>query len=92
MPEWIDLVLIGGGVLFVIGYFGWALGVIFEEYFEIKKVNAFKQDFEKAVKHSQPSWEEIKEIARTNNLAQSRVLRVFQGVMKKILTGEAQEL
>lgn len=92
MPEWIDTVLIAGGLLFGIGYLGWVFGVILEAYFEIKKVNAFKQDFEKAVKHSEPSWEEMKEIVRTNNLAQSRVLGVFQNVMKKILTGEAQEL
>lgn len=92
MSEWqVTLLIIGGGLLFTI-YTAWMIGLITDEYIQSKRVKEFEKDFEAAIQHSQPNWEEMKEIARTNNLSQTKVLRVFHKAMKKILTGEAKEI
>ena len=92
MSEWqIGLIIIGGGLFGTI-YFGWMIGLIADEIIKSKRVKEFEKDFVASVQHSQPSWEEMKEIARTNNLTQVTVLGIYHKVMKGILTGKTKEL
>ena len=91
MPDWLIFVFILGGVLLG-GYSIRSIIDIVQIYFEIMDVNSFKRDFEAAVKHSQPPWEEMKEIIRVSNLSQARIYRILRITMKNILAGEAEEL
>jgi len=92
MEEWQTVVFIMGGILLATIYLLWIAGILIDAYIESKKINEYSKDFETSIQHSQPSWEEMKEIIRTHNLQQSKVLHIYQKAMKKILTGESKEL
>lgn len=93
MQELKDILIIAYIAIMVIGFLTIGIRALYIDklHTQIKDVNAFRRDFEAAIKHSQPTWEEMKVIIRANNLSQSKIFNVFQDLMKKILTGEAQD-
>ena len=92
MEIWIQLIIalatFAGGIIF----FTWVLGTALDEYFESKRIEQFEKDFEESVKHSQPTWEEIKDIASTRRLTQIKVQHVFKNAKREILTGRNKDL
>lgn len=92
MSEWIYVVLTLLGLIFAIGLLSWMLGTILQEVFETKWIKEFSKDFKDSVKHSQPSWDEIKEIASTRGLTQSKIQFTMRKFYRDLLTGRDSEL
>lgn len=92
MPEWIVFVLIAVGVIGGIAFFAWAFGNMLEDIFEIKSISDFSKDFKDTVKHSQPTWEDIKEIASTRHLTQSKIHFTIRKYYREIMAGRDNEL
>jgi len=70
----------------------WQLGSILEEYFRIKRRRRFEQDLLQAVKHSQPTWEELVTIASSRGVEEAVVYGLLRDLMREILTGRASDL
>ena len=92
MNEWIYVALVLLGLVFAIGLLSWMLGTILQEVFEAKWIKEFTKDFKDSVKHSQPSWDEIKEIASTRGLTQSKIQFTLRKFYREILTGRESDL
>ncbi|MFT5759696.1 MAG: hypothetical protein ACI9LM_004463 [Alteromonadaceae bacterium] len=80
------------GVVFAIGLLSWMLGTILEDVFEAKWIKEFTKDFKDSVKYSQPSWDEIKEIASTRGLTQSKIQFTLRKFYREIITGRETDL
>lgn len=92
MGTWIQIA-ISLMVLISITWFAvFTLGTILDEYFKAKHTKQFENDFKAAVICSQPTWEEMKEIARTRLLSPNDVQHIYKRAMRSILTGENGEL
>lgn len=70
----------------------WGLGDILNERLQSKRIKEFKNDFEAAVKHGEPSWDEIKEIAATRYVTQNEIWKILRDVHREVLTGRDKEL
>jgi hypothetical protein len=70
----------------------WLLGAFIEDIFEIKQISNFSKDFKEAVIHTQPSWEEIKDIASTRMLTQATIQNIIKKHFREILTGREKDL
>lgn len=92
MNEWIYVVLALLGLIFAIGLLGWLLGSILQDVLEAKWIREFSEDFKDSVKHSQPNWDEIKEIASTRGLTQSKIQYTLRKFYRDILTGRDSDL
>ncbi len=92
MPEWFYILLIAivfiGGMIFI----SWGLGSVLEDFFEMKQVSKFSKDFKDTVKHSKPSWEDIKEIASTRGLTQSKIQFTIREYNREIMAGRVEDL
>jgi len=92
LPEWVIYILIAIGVIGGIAFFSWALGSMIEDIFEIRSISEFSKDFKDTVKHSQPSWEEVKEIASTRHLTQSKIHFTIRKYYREIMAGRDNDL
>lgn len=86
----LTVIVIGviGGIIFI----SWALGSMLEDVFEIKSISDFSKDFKDTVKHSQPSWEDVKEIASTRHLTQSKIQFTIRKYYREIMAGRDSDL
>ncbi len=92
MPEWLYIALISVGVVGGIIFISWMLGSILEGIFEMKRISNFSKDFKDTVIHSQPSWEDIKEIASTRGLTQSKIQFTIREYYREIMAGREEDL
>jgi len=96
MEDWIVAIL---AILAVVGtsaFLGWFIITILDAVIEVtifnKAIKAFKEDFEGTVKHSQPDWPEIKEIASLRGLSQSKIQLTLRNYIREIRAGRNEEL
>lgn len=96
MTEWIYyslilLTIVGGG-----GFLGWLFVTIIDVSVEVWQVNKglklFRTDFEDSLKHSQPDWAEMKEIASLRGLTQSQIQFTLKEYIREIRAGRKSEL
>jgi hypothetical protein len=92
LPEFIYGVILVLILIAVIAFIFWALVTIVEDIFETKSITSFSKDFKDTVKHSQPDWEDIKEIASTRNLTQSKIQFTMRRYYREIIAGREDEL
>lgn len=92
MPEWMYIVLISIGVIGGFIFISWALGSILEDIFEMRQISNFSHDFKDTVKHSQPSWDDVKEIASTRGLTQSKIQFTIRKYNREIMAGREEDL
>jgi hypothetical protein len=92
MDTWIQIGLALLALAGIVGFLSYALGTALEELFKQKRISKFEEDFKSAVNHSQPTWDEMKEIARTRWLSQKDVQHIYRRTMREILTGENETL
>lgn len=92
LSEWIYVVLVLLGLTFATGLLSWMLGTILQEIFEARWIKEFAKDFKDSVKHSQPNWDEIKEIASTRGLTQSKIQLTLRKFYREVLTGRDSDL
>ncbi|MCQ4346759.1 hypothetical protein NGA35_04800 [Pseudomonas stutzeri] len=92
MPEWFNIVLIAIGVVGGLIFISWALGSMLEDIFEMKQISKFSKDFKDTVKHSKPSWEDVKEIASTRGLTQSKIQFTIREYNREIMAGREEDL
>jgi hypothetical protein len=83
----ISIVVIGGFI-----FISWALGSMLEDIFEMKQISNFSNDFKDTVKYSQPSWEDVKEIASTRGLTQSKIQFTIRKYNREIMAGREDDL
>lgn len=92
MLEWVYVVLISIGVIGAFVFLAWASGTIAENLFEMKQINNFSNDFKDTVKHSQPTWDDVKEIASTRGLTQSKIHYTIRKYYREIMAGREDDL
>lgn len=92
MNEWIYVILTLLILLFSLCLLGWMLGALLQEVFEGKWIKEFETDFKDSVRYSQPSWDEIKEIASTRGLTQSKIQFTIRKFHREILAGRESDL
>jgi hypothetical protein len=90
--DWVYIILISIGVIGAFVFVSWALGTIIEDIFEMKQINNFSNDFKDTVKHSQPTWEDVKEIASTRGLTQSKIHYTIRKYYREIMAGREDDL
>ncbi len=73
-------------------FLAWVLGAILQDYFSIKWEKQFQEDLVLAVKNSQPTWNQIIQIAASRNVKNERVYWILQRVLREILTGRNADL
>lgn len=92
MPEWILVSTIAiafiGGFVFI----AWVLSNLLGDIFEMGSISQFSNDFKDTVKHSQPTWDDIKEIASTRHLTQSQIHFTIRKYYREIMAGRDSEL
>jgi hypothetical protein len=59
---------------------------------EKRQVQSFEKDFRESVVHSQPEWNEIKEIASTRGIAKNSLYQVIIATKREILAGRDKDL
>ena len=79
-------------ILFGLGFSLWALNDILNDYFNFKRGKMFKKDFEDCVKHSQPSWDEVKEIASISTVPHHNVQKILKNLHVQVLAGRNSDL
>ncbi|WP_447773431.1 hypothetical protein [Aeromonas veronii] len=92
MPEWFYFALISISVIGGFIFLSWALGSMLEDIFEMKQISNFSKDLKDTVKHTQPSWEDVKEIASTRGLTQSKIQFTIRKFNREIMAGREDEL
>lgn len=90
--DWLYVLLGAAAVVGVISFLAWQLGSIFEEYFRVKRRRQFALDLLQAVKHSQPTWEELVDIASSRGVEQAVVYWMIRDLLREILTGRSSDL
>ncbi|MBN2816419.1 MAG: hypothetical protein JXQ67_07015 [Campylobacterales bacterium] len=89
MPEWIYVAIT---IVIGVGIISWSLTVVLEDILKLNSIKKFSEDFKASVKHSQPSWEEIKDIASTRGLTQSDIQFTIRKFHREILAGREATL
>lgn len=79
-------------ILFGLGCTLWALNDILNDYINFKLRKAFTKDFEDCVKHSQPSWDEVKEIASVSGVTHQAVQKSLKNLHVQIMAGRNTDL
>lgn len=92
MPEWMYIALVSIGVIGGLIFISWALGNMLEDIFEMKQISNFSNDFKDSVRHSQPSWEDVKEMASTRGLTQSKIQFTIRKYNREIMAGREEDL
>lgn len=92
MPDWIYVVIICICVIGVSAFLAWFLSSVLGEIFEIKEISNFSKDFKDTVKHSNPTWEDIKDIASSRGLTQSKIQYTIRKYHREIMAGREDEL
>jgi len=92
MESWIIVTIVFVGLFIFVLYIGWGIGELIEVFIYNKFVKAFEKDYVAAVKHTQPTWEEIKNISSLHFIKLETVGKINQKTLAKILTGEEQDL
>lgn len=92
MPDWIYVLIICIGVIGVSVFFAWFLGSVLGEIFEMNEISNFSKDFKDTVKHSSPTWEDIKEIASSRGLTQSKIQHTIRRYHREIMAGREKDL
>lgn len=70
----------------------WGLVTALQDYLSTKWRKQFKEDLQLAIKHSQPSWDQLQGIAETRHIRNGEVYWILQGILRDILTGRNTEL
>ena len=92
IPEWLVITGIGVGLVGGATFFAWLLTSILTDYFSIKWRKQFEEDLALAVKNSQPSWEQILQIATSRHVKHTEVYWVLQRLLRELLTGRNTDL
>ena len=87
IPTWIYTLLIGSLVIGAVAFLAWMLVSLLEDIFAMKLRKQFEDDLRLAIKHSQPTWEQLSDIASTRNVKNAEMFWVLQKLMREILTG-----
>lgn len=92
IPNWLYVLVIGGFGVGAIAFLAWMLGSLLEDIFAMKWRKQFEEDLRLAIKHSQPSWEHLSDIASTRNVKNAEIYWVLQKLLREILTGREADL
>ncbi len=76
----------------MIAYFIWGIFSAIVLHIEYKQLKKFEAEFRSAVINSQPTWEEIHEIARIRSINRSDVLDICHKTMRAIMVGSDKDL
>jgi len=87
------MILLGATVsIFFVSYFIWQIFGWLYNFSETRKLKKFEKDLELSIKHSQPSWEEIKNIANTRLMTHKSILAIILEFQREVLSGRKKEL
>ena len=75
-----------------IAFLAWMLGSILEDVLAMKWRKQFEEDLRLAIKHSQPTWEQLADIAASRNVKNADMFWVLQKLMREILTGRETDI
>ena len=92
MPEWVLVLAITIVLIGALIFIAWGLGSLLEDILETNSISHFSKDFKDTVKHSQPTWDDIKEIASTRQLTQSKIHFTIRKYYREIMAGRDSEL
>ncbi|WP_081138965.1 hypothetical protein [Halomonas sp. BC2] len=92
MPDWMFIALFSIGITGGLILLAWLLVTMLVDIFEMKQISNFSKDFKDMVKHSQPSWEDVKEIASTRGLTQSKIQFTIRKYNREIMAGREDDL
>jgi hypothetical protein len=92
IPNWLFVLSIGALSIAALGLFAWLSASIIQDYVSIKRRRQFEEDLQLAIKHSQPSWDQLADIASTRNVKNATVFWMLQKTMREILTGRNTDL
>lgn len=91
-PEWLIVGVVGAGLIGAVAFLSWLLGSILDDYLAIKWRKQFEEDLALAVKNSQPSWEQILQIAASRHVKHTQVYWFLQRLLRELLTGRNTDL
>lgn len=92
IPNWLYALLLGGLLIAAVAFLAWMLGSALDDIFAMKWRKQFEEDLRLAVKHSQPSWEQLSDIASSRNVKNAEMFWVLQKLMREILTGRESDI
>lgn len=92
IPTWIYALVIGSLLLGAGVFLAWMLGTLLDDMFAIKLRNKFEEDLRLAIKHSQPSWEQLSGIADSRNVKNAAMYLILQKLVREILTGRETDI
>jgi hypothetical protein len=91
MSEWLNTLYLGVGLMSF-----WALMLTSVQVGELLGKNCierkFRMDLRGAIKHSQPQWDQLVEIAQSRYLNQRAAYSVARSLLRDVLTGTETEL
>lgn len=92
IPTWLYTLLISSTLIGAFLFTTWVLGTMLDDILDMKRQKQFEEDLRLAIKHSQPSWEHLSNIASTRNIKNTDVYRILQKLLREILTGRESDL
>lgn len=90
--EWYGWMILIGVWLFASGFLSWALISFLEGRQNRSSLEEFTQDLVAAIKHSQPNWGQVLDIAETSQVNVKSAYEVSRKLYRDILTGKDPNL
>lgn len=92
IPTWVYTLVIGGLGIGAVAFLTWLVISILDDIFKSKWRKQFEEDLKLAVKHSQPSWEQLSDIAASRNIKNVEIYLILQRLLREILTGRETDV
>jgi hypothetical protein len=92
ISPWLNILIFISFIVGVIALLSWMLFTTLDDLLAMKWRKLFEEDLRLAIKHSQPSWEQLADIAASRNIKNKDIFRVMQKLRREILTGRETDI
>ena len=91
IPTWLQILIAAIVLIAAAGFVGWMLMDIVNDVLSAKLHQKFEEDLLQSIKHSQPTWEQLVDIALTRGVKQRTIYLDLRQLMREILTGRNKD-
>jgi hypothetical protein len=92
IPIWLTILLSLGVVVGLGSFFLWLISSITNDYAQFRARKEFQHDVVSAIPNSQPTWDEIVDMAATRNVTTAGIDEVLRRIKRDVLTGRLATL
>ncbi|MBM0212729.1 hypothetical protein ALQ72_05165 [Pseudomonas syringae pv. maculicola] len=91
MPEWIILISLFCLAVVAVGTLVWLLKVVTDVVFVLRSRSEFLKNLKLSLKHSQPEWDKVCDIAKTHGLTKFHAYQVVEALVRDVRTGKEED-